>query len=1566
MNAERLTIDNGDAARSELPEALSKPPWLQQNHSLPFNDLSPDEFEVLCFLLLLQEHPGDRVIYYGKTADMGRDIVHITQDGRVRFVQCKRYTNRVGRDEILAELAKLASNLFLDRYPHRPDEVVWCIVPDLTNPAADLLEDQAAWKADALRALTKHLKSKPSSELVAFSESWWPDFDQHHALVLTERLRRHPDLIEQFFSVQHVVMGDAESVAQATADKVMAALPNLLLASPHRFRPALPTVEDGAFDAAEALAALPGASQSLLSWPQTVGNDVWIERDELGELERRLGDAESSATLLLGPPGSGKSAFLARLSRRLIDREEVVLAIKADKLPRYIDSEARLSEHLRLPALLTSCVEMLAKTRRVYVILDQLDALGDFVDLKSQRLEVLLGVIGAVSNLAQVHVVASCREFEYRHDARLTSIAGEPLRLELPLWSTVEPVLKAHEFDPTAAPERLRDLLRCPQHLKIFIDRKAHGDLPQECWTPQGLLEDLWDRVLVSPSNADERLRLVAYMAGAMADREELWLPLAEFDASRPIVNQLVADGLLQVDETRRRIGFRHQTYFEHARARDFLSDPDGLVSYVWDRQNALFVRPVLWGALHYLRSASQSHYERALQALTSRDFRPHVQFLLIEFLGVCESVTDLEQIILQSWLDKPQFHRRVVVTIAGNSSWFERLVDTHLRVWMSEPPAECWPALNFLIRARPFARERCLTEVRKRWLTDTERDGLTLSFLEHLDSWNEETVEDLCRILRRRDLDEYLPMHYANEVAASRPDLAPKIIRTTLERRLAATDSEVAAAAGADDDDEDSLTFPDSRYAKLLDERTGLWEMPELAAEAPRHFLEELWPWFVQVLDRAIRRPHHVMRMYREGFSLAFDLEGDHFANNPVMRSFDAAVRELAATDAAGFDAFLAQWQTKDAAVVQKLLCRGVMIRSETDPDIGVRFLCDDPRRLFLGGHEDNFSDSRALLTVLGRTSSDEAISQLVEAILQWSAYLDEPALDDPSTRFHRRKYDRGYRLRLLRSLPADRLPAGVKALISAEIVALPEYRERDSTIEPMRCYGARMTAERMGRASDAAIVRFFLLLSQPDKRQRWPHRPEVDTELAAIEFGKLAKTQARRVARMLPQMAAQDFAQPVALAVEGLGESEELTTAELFTLVEQLEERGHRGHEFRSHAADAFAARANREAGLSAPITETLERWLDEWTAYDTASSYDDRQPDKEDLSQSLLWGHFGGYTLPRGSYRILIALAYGYVRRESFDYDRWLTTVERHLKRPELAYVWKVLTRELTYLRFAEDKQRAGLAVASLLTRRPDVRCSEFGMHILAWCRFLLEDDRFVPLLESYRHGGWSLGAFAYGELLGLTYLFGERDSWAQAATENALDLPHQTEEAQKIWTGLAHSLAHLYDEAEPDGRASALFEALASKLCDSCAAVLMHVFVTDKSLPANGETKQLLRCLAGNPRLLQNASHDWLIDKLLDLVAFCPELVNQVCMSYLEANAPVQLSPGSPVYSTGPHLIDISLRLQRLGGELRASGMALFEKLLELGLADAEATLVEIDGRLRRAGTPPPRRRRRKRA
>lgn len=206
------------------------------------------------------------------------------------------------------------------------------------------------------------------------------------------------------------------------------------------------------------------ASRDLLTWPTTLPNGDWLEPPELAQWQSRFEHNERSTTLLLGEPGCGKSALLARLGNTLAEQGVAVLGIKADLLPTEAKDTQTLAHVLGLPSTVEALVRRLAAEQPVVVLIDQLDALADLVVQRPERLRVLLELIQDLSGIINVHVLASCRSFERTHDRTLRNLDLEEITLQLPAWETVTPVLLAQGVDTGAWSAEMRETVRSPTH----------------------------------------------------------------------------------------------------------------------------------------------------------------------------------------------------------------------------------------------------------------------------------------------------------------------------------------------------------------------------------------------------------------------------------------------------------------------------------------------------------------------------------------------------------------------------------------------------------------------------------------------------------------------------------------------------------------------------------------------------------------------------------------------------------------------------------------------------------------------------------------------------------------------------------------------------------------------------------------------------------------------------------------------------------------------------------------------------------------------------------------------
>jgi energy-coupling factor transporter ATP-binding protein EcfA2 len=319
----------------------------------------------------------------------------------------------------------------------------------------------------------------------------------HEQLVLDEIKNTRQTIIDGFSDMKQEIGGVKASLVFALA---------------HPRPPVQAVIDEGSVNASFKV-----ASTSLLSWPtETLGK--WIERPELESLSTELNSKESSCAVLLGAPGSGKSALLAQLGKKLQAEDHLLLAIKADLLPRDLDSLFALDEFLGLASSLTGSIKEIASQKAVFLLIDQLDALGSLMDLHTQRLDIILRVVNALNGIKNVHILISCREFDFQYDARFKTLKAQRHILADPPWEIVQRLLESQGISTVGWPAEIRETMRTPQHLSFFLENFFHDPKAAVFSNYQAMLDEVFTRrVLRVQSLGPKAVEACEKIASAMS-----------------------------------------------------------------------------------------------------------------------------------------------------------------------------------------------------------------------------------------------------------------------------------------------------------------------------------------------------------------------------------------------------------------------------------------------------------------------------------------------------------------------------------------------------------------------------------------------------------------------------------------------------------------------------------------------------------------------------------------------------------------------------------------------------------------------------------------------------------------------------------------------------------------------------------------------------------------------------------------------------------------------------------------------------------------------------------------
>ena len=920
------------------------------------------------------------------------------------------------------------------------------------------------------------LVAKPSPDLVL-------NIDEEFPADLESRVSTIEALLREIVNSDQVKVTDAESgllrlfIADPLSELRKIGVTALRTAFAERHQPELLGMVDiTEYEGLDAVRAqLRSASAELMAWPNTLPDGEMIDRPELVQLIEKLDGSVASTTAVLGSPGAGKSALLATLANRYVEIGWPVLAIKSDLLYAGISTEEDLQKHLALDAPPSDLLQRLARFQRVLLILDQLDALAGYLDLRTARLSILLSLVRRLGGIDNVHIVLSSRTFEFEHDVRLRAVSTEALSLELPAWSQVLALLEARGVRAAGWPEDAQDVMRSPQALATYL--KLQGRHESEAFTSyQGMLDELWHERVLSGNGGDRRGELASVIADQMASEESLWLARARFDESADDIGALEASGVLT--SSKGSLGFKHQTLFEYALARSFARQRGRLTEYVMERQTSLFFRSKLWAGLSYLRNVDINAYHSELEAIwTAPDLRKHLRFLLINFLGHEKNPTDREALLLEQALQLPEQRWPAYRALTGSPGWFERFRYSFIANCMDESDEAANAMVNVLARAWHFAEDAVLKLMKERWLSDRNHDSRSWMVIYGAPHWNDGALDVARTIVGRSDIAQHFIDYVVETIGVEQPETALHLVRARLDSVLAA--AEARAEELSDEVMPEPATIealvdwqlrkdPHIPLNRLIDQGQGWESLSSLAEQAPVAFLEILWPWFERCLSALNARTEERQGNfgYAHGANFRFEEDNDGLSEPSLLSSLRIAAESLAQTDPSAWLVWVEKIEVLDMEPVQRLIAHCFASFPEQFARQALAFLLEDSRRYTLGSISGLTSTSSRLVAKASEHWTEQEIAKFESAVGGYKPATPSD-LTEASDRRSWNQSSRWIKLSLLRALPKNRLTAKMRRHVEQEERVFPDSRF-GSRMSGARVIGSIMDSSMIARASD------------------------------------------------------------------------------------------------------------------------------------------------------------------------------------------------------------------------------------------------------------------------------------------------------------------------------------------------------------------------------------------------------------------------------------------------------------------------------------------------------------------
>ncbi|QEG40822.1 phosphorylase family protein [Roseimaritima ulvae] len=1274
----------------------------------------------------------------------------------------------------------------------------------------------------------------------------------------------------------------------------------------------------------------------------------WLLRYELNDEERiHLGveddlrrlDSDQNVSLLLGRPGSGKTCLLARVGNKFIESGYAVLAIKADLFPHDKSLDEWASDELGSDWNFHDLVQTVSAREPVVVLVDQLDALANTVDLTSSRLNELLAFIARCSRVPNVHVISSCRNFDFSYDPRFRRMNPRTFSLDLPSWDEASQLLRDSGIDADQIQPKLKELLRTPQHLSMFLRLKSvAGSRAFETYTE--MLGEFWNGVVTTK----DEMEFINQLTEKLIDTESIWAPLAVVEGDEAIVTKLCSDGLLERENNQLR--FAHQTIQEYAVARLFAEANASLSKFVLKHKDTIFKRPTIWAVLTYLRDNAKGKYASEVDAILKDQPRPHVKFLLVDFICRQPDPTEHEIAIIGKWLGADELRLRILSAINDNPAWFAALKHSHFPSIMSNPETEQWPLLSVLINAWHFDWDGVFTLVKEHWTKHREFDGMTLRIMERCAKWTPEVLSLIERVATRVKHNHgrsYQVESIVGVMSVEAPEdaarLAARVVSTGFKE------------------------MPDSksRYDSPLEPREGWYDLEEIAKAAPAVFLNEITPWLVATAQEYHNGYGGSALAHYVGSCWSLDAR-DHPRESSILTAVQTCVDLVSKANPEEFTSlFRRHWQSENA-VVHRLFIDGLMnVVGPCTEDV-FEYLMSDDRRFTVGQHGDTQeSQSAKLINQLVPHLNERQRAQLIEKIQGWSKYKSEVEPCESQL-----EWDRESRLHLLDAIPPEFRSESLSEFIESEKTALPNW-DRElmrghsgfvKTIPPM-------DQAEMETAAEEQLLDAFS--KQKSDRSRWSEveggfEEHGGGEAAADELSKLAESNPSRAADVIRLLVSRGLTTNICRALRGFSASED--RALVLALIREISAACDESEEFRSAASDVLRSHCDDD-GLPEEINALLESWLAKpWDTTRSVLVDDNKREWKPE--NSFLWASGGSFVLDTdNSYYTLIALTQSLLNKNSPQGDRWITLLSAHLDEDVSYKTWRIFCRSLTYVRASYCSPDLGKAlIAKLFAKFPRLASETFGCRLIAMLARFLDPEFLTVNFEGLTKSNDEFDQQAAGELITLCALLDETSEWGGPLLDSHLS--QVAGPLPAFLVGVAHAAANLWgDLNKPKDCARIVAQVVGFGNSDATDAI-RRLFWNEVALPADEQTSIILQKLTENIETVSGGLAEDVLGQLTDILPHLRPEILAFAQRLVETRFDELRRREFNAYEVGPYLVEIAMTLQRFD-DTRSAGLDLFETLLSAGLDEANKALKDVDAvdEVSEKNSRLPRRRRRQR-
>lgn len=430
------------------------------------------------------------------------------------------------------------------------------------------------------------------------------------------------------------------------------------------------------------------------SWRQSVERELLqppIKRAEAAHLVEALDKYRIG--LVAGTAGGGKSSVLEQTAAALESAGAEVLALRLDRCGPFA-STVELGHQFGFEVSPAAALARAADDRDAFLVIDQLDAVSLASGRMPESFDVVMDLIDEALSVCGIRVVMACRQFDIDNDHRIRAFASrtDVTTVEVDRLSKeeVEAAVTRMGLDPARLNPSQLALLQTPLHLVLLQTISTQADA-LAFHSRGSLFEAFWERKRQAVRSRRVNVRfndVVSRIANAASDLQALSVPIEILDDEDLIedANVLVSEHLLAQDGGR--IAFFHETFFDYAFARLWVSRGESLVDFLLRDEQALFRRAQVRQVLQHLYERAPDRFHTEVESvLTANDIRFHIKETVLAVVANLLAPTTADaEVMVRIAAGHPGFEDRLWQQLS-RPQWFRRfLEDGQIAAWLDGP----------------------------------------------------------------------------------------------------------------------------------------------------------------------------------------------------------------------------------------------------------------------------------------------------------------------------------------------------------------------------------------------------------------------------------------------------------------------------------------------------------------------------------------------------------------------------------------------------------------------------------------------------------------------------------------------------------------------------------------------------------------------------------------------------------------------------------------------------------------------------------------------------------------